>query len=196
MRKSREETARTRERIVAAAGQEFRRNGIAATGLAGLMNAAGLTHGGFYKHFSSKDELVAEACANSINGVMDALVERVSREPPEQRLRTFLDAYLSAAHRDTPENGCGLAALGSELGRAGDAARMATTRAFERMADIVVQYLPDPGAPYARGRARTIVAAMIGAVAMARAISDPELSDHVLDDARESLVAMAVSGQP
>src|ERR1700754_5003914 len=82
MRKSREETARTRERIIAAAGQEFRRNGIAATGLAGLMSAAGLTHGGFYKHFSSKDELVAEACGESINRVVDALAERAAQEPP------------------------------------------------------------------------------------------------------------------
>jgi len=191
MRKSREETARTRERIIAAAGQEFRRNGIAATGLAGLMSAAGLTHGGFYKHFSSKDELVAEACGASINRVVDALAERAAQEPPEQRLRSFLASYLSAVHRDNPENGCGLSALGSELSRAGDAARSATTQAFERMVDIVVQCMPAPEATDARARARTIVAALVGAVSMARAINDPELSDRLLADARESLAAMA-----
>ncbi|OZI60454.1 TetR/AcrR family transcriptional regulator [Bordetella genomosp. 11] len=191
MRKSREETARTRARIIAAAGQEFRRNGIAATGLAGLMQAAGLTHGGFYKHFSSKEELVAEACTQSINGVLDALVERVAQEPPARRLDTFLAAYLSAAHRDAPENGCGLAALGSELGRTGDATRTATTQAFERMVDIVIQYLPDPNAAGALARARTIVATLIGAVAMARAVNDVALSDRILDDTRASLVAMA-----
>ncbi|ARP81587.1 hypothetical protein CAL12_12745 [Bordetella genomosp. 8] len=193
MRKSREEAARTRERIIAAAGQEFRRNGIAATGLAGLMSAAGLTHGGFYKHFASKDELVAEACGKSINGVLDDLVERVAQEPPDRRLAAFLQSYLSVAHRDAPENGCGLAALGSELGRAGDATRAATTRAFERMADIIAGYLPDPQSPDARARARTIMAALIGTVAMARAMDDPALSDRLLEDARKSLADMAAA---
>ncbi|CAM3756849.1 HTH tetR-type domain-containing protein [Bordetella sputigena] len=196
MRKSREEAARTRERIVVAAGQAFRRDGIAATGLAGLMHAAGLTHGGFYKHFSSKEELVAEACGKSINRVLDDLVARVAKEPPERRLAVFLESYLSATHRDSPENGCGLAALGSELSRAGDAARAATTRAFERMADIIVQYLPEPDTPQARARARTIMAALIGTVAMARAIDDPELSDRLLDDARKSLAVMAAAPRP
>jgi TetR/AcrR family transcriptional repressor of nem operon len=191
MRKSREETARTRERIVMAAGQEFRRHGIAATGLAGVMSAAGLTHGGFYKHFTSKDELVAEACGESINCVLDALVERVAQERPERRLRAFLSAYLSAAHRDDPGNGCGLAALSTELGRAGEAARATATGAFVRMVEIVAGYLPDRGAADATAKARTVVAALIGAVGLARAINDAKLSDQLLADTLDTLVAMA-----
>src|SRR3954468_7115102 len=101
MRKSREEAAQTRKRIVTAASGEFRKNGIVATGLSDLMKAAGLTHGGFYKHFDSKDQLVAEACAEAV----DASIERMSAAGPMAAA-----TYLSPLHRDNPAEGCPLAA--------------------------------------------------------------------------------------
>ena len=111
MRKSREDAARTRKRIVSAAAAEFREHGVVATGLADLMNAAGLTHGGFYKHFVSKDQLVAEAFAEAL----DALIRRLTDAGPGATA-----TYLSDWHRDNPGEGCPLSAIGSELARCDD----------------------------------------------------------------------------
>src|SRR5271167_3450244 len=94
MRKSREEAARTRKRIVTAASGEFRKNGIVATGLNDLMSAAGLTHGGFYKHFESKDQLVAEACAEAVETILEMLAAAASKKGGAAA------AYLSTDHRD------------------------------------------------------------------------------------------------
>src|SRR5258707_3203845 len=105
MRKSREEAAQTRKRIVTAASEEFRKNGIVATGLNDLMKAADLTHGGFYKHFESKDQLVAEACAEAV----EAMIERLTAAGS-----SAVAMYLSTRHRDDPAVGCPLAAIGSE----------------------------------------------------------------------------------
>src|SRR4029077_1838024 len=110
LRKSKEEAAETRRRIVAAAAGEFREHGIVAPGLADLMQAAGLTHGGFYKHFESKDQVVAEACAEAAR----VLREKLEATPSKGRV---LGSYLSTRHRDDPAAGCPLAALGSELAR-------------------------------------------------------------------------------
>src|SRR3954468_7509905 len=110
MRKSKAEAAETRKRIVAAAAAEFRKNGIVATGLADLMKAAGLTHGGFYKHFESKDQLVAEACAEAGRALGERVSANASKGEP-------VASYLSARHRDDPAGGCPLAALGTELAR-------------------------------------------------------------------------------
>src|SRR3954451_19354341 len=103
MRKSRGEAAQTRRRIVEAASCEFRKNGIVATGLNDLMKAAGLTHGGFYKHFGSKDQLVAEACAEAV----DAVIVKMEAHPT---INAAVAAYLSTRHRNDPASGCPLAA--------------------------------------------------------------------------------------
>src|ERR1700683_2474874 len=110
MRKSREEAAQTRKRIVTAASEELRKNGIVATGLNDLMKAAGLTHGGFYKHFESKDQLVAEACAEAV----DAMIGVMAAQPT---INAAVAAYLSTPHWDDPACRCPLAAIGSELAR-------------------------------------------------------------------------------
>src|SRR5258707_7231815 len=99
MRKSKQETALTRERIVKAAAAEFRQHGIVATGLNDLMSAAGLTHGGFYKHFESKDQLVAEACAEAVETILEMLAAASEKGGAAA-------AYLSTDHRDHPATGC------------------------------------------------------------------------------------------
>src|SRR5258707_6684946 len=121
MKKSKIETAETRRRIVKAAAAEFRRNGIHATGLCELMAAAGLTHGGFYRHFDSKDQLVAEACAAG----MEAEVGGAAACPDFGKggLREIAASYPSTGHTDNPSEGCLLAGLGSELARSGDKTR-------------------------------------------------------------------------
>ena len=178
MRKSREEAAQTRRRIVAAASCEFRKNGIAASGLNDLMKAAGLTHGGFYKHFASKDQLVAEATT----AALDTMLEGMAAHPT---VSAAVAAYLSTRHRDDPASGCPLAAIGSELSRS-DQARAAATAGFVRLVDILAG---KAGTADARRRALVAAATMIGAVTMSRMVTDPELSAEILREAEKSLMA-------
>ena len=179
MRKSREEAAETRKRIVRAAARQFREKGIAATGLAELMKAAGLTHGGFYKHFASKDQLVAEATAAAV----DSLLKEMAAHPT---FKSAVATYLSTRHRDNPASGCPLAALGDELARSGKEARAAAAAGFMRLVDTLAG-----DACNAAGRRRALVAAatMIGAVTMSRLVTDPELSAEILFAAEKNLAA-------
>src|SRR6516165_4858427 len=177
MRKSREEAAQTRRRIVDAAACEFRKCGIIATGLNDLMKAAGLTHGGFYKHFASKDQLVAEATIEAL----DALLEGMAAQPT---VSAAVAAYLSTRQRDAPASGCPLAALGSELTRSDRRAREAATAGFVRLVDILAG---KTGTAEARRRALVAAATMIGAVTMSRMATDRELSAEILREAEKSV---------
>ena len=179
MRKSREEAAETRKRIVRAAAREFRERGIVATGLADLMKAAGLTHGGFYKHFASKDQLVAEATVVA----MDSVLEKLAAQPT---VNSAVAGYLSTRHRDKPASGCPLAALGGELARSDMKARAAATAGFVRLVEIL-----SGKARSADTRRQALVAAVtiIGAVTMSRVVSDPKLSAEILGAAGKNLVA-------
>jgi TetR/AcrR family transcriptional regulator, transcriptional repressor for nem operon len=179
VRKSREEAAETRQRIVWAAARKFREQGIVATGLADLMKAAGLTHGGFYKHFASKDQLVAEATT----AALDTLLEGMAAHPTTS---AAVAAYLSARHRDNPASGCPLAAVGSELSRSDKKAREAAMGGFVRLVGILAGKAATADA---RRRALVAAATMIGAVTMSRVVTDPELSAEILREAEKSLMA-------
>ncbi|MDG3002302.1 TetR/AcrR family transcriptional regulator [Paludisphaera mucosa] len=181
MRKSREEAARTRERIVTAASGEFRKNGIVATGLADLMKAAGLTHGGFYKHFASKDQLVAEACAEAVETILAFLTNA------EASGKSAAASYLSTGHRDDPAHGCPLSAIGSELGRGDETTRAAATDGFLKLVAIMARSFGDDPPEAARRKALAAVSTMIGALTMSRVVSDPDLSDEILREAKKSL---------
>ena len=177
MRKSREEAAQTRKRIVEAASAEFRKSGIVATGLKDLMKAAGLTHGGFYKHFESKDQLVAEACAGAVDSIIDVLVDQPT-------INDAVAAYLSTRHRDNPASGCPLSAIGSELARTDMKTREAATAGFERLVGIMAG---NSGTDAARGHALVAVSTMIGALTMARIVNDAKLSAEILSEVEKSL---------
>jgi TetR/AcrR family transcriptional repressor of nem operon len=182
MRKSRQEAAQTRKRIVTAASEEFRKNGVVATGLNDLMNAAGLTHGGFYKHFASKDQLVAEACAEAVKtAILERLAAAASKGPGAAA------AYLSIDHRDNPATGCPLSAIGSELARSDEKTRAAATAGFLKLIEIMAaQYGKLPHAT-ARRRALVAVSTMIGALTLSRIVTDPEMSVEILKEAKKSL---------
>ena len=182
MRKSREEAAQTRKRIVTAASGEFRKNGIVATGLNDLMSAAGLTHGGFYKHFASKDQLVAEACAEAVE---TAICERLAAAASEKGGAAA--AYLSTGHRDNPATGCPLAAIGSELARSDEQTRAAATAGFLKFVEIMAGQFGKIPPASARRRALVAVSTMIGALTMSRIVTDPELSAEILKEAEMSL---------
>ena len=182
MRKSREEAAQTRKRIVTAASGEFRKNGIVATGLNDLMSAAGLTHGGFYKHFESKAQLVAEACAEAVE---TAIFERLAAAASEGAGAAA--AYLSTGHRDNPAAGCPLSAIGSELARSDEKTRAAATTGFLKLVEIMAGQFGKIPPAAARRRALVAVSTMIGALTMSRVVTDPELSAEILNEAEKSL---------
>ena len=186
MRKSREAAAETRKRIVRAAARKFREQGIVATGLNDLMKAAGLTHGGFYKHFESKDQLVAEACADAV----DSAIARMGMEA-QSTINAAVAAYLSTRHRDDPASGCPLAAIGSELSRTDKKTREAATEGFERLVAVLAGKSKTQNA---RRRALVAVATMIGAVTMSRVVTDPGLSAEILSAAEKSLAADQSAG--
>jgi TetR/AcrR family transcriptional regulator, transcriptional repressor for nem operon len=180
MRKSKEEAAETRRRIVTAAAGEFREHGIVATGLADLMQAAGLTHGGFYKHFESKDQVVAEACAEAVRVLMEKLEDAPSKG-------AALGPYLSVRHRDDPATGCPLAALGSDLARCDEKTREAATEGFLRLVNVLAGKSGPVPPEVAWRRALVAVSTMIGAVTMSRVVTDADLSAEILREAEKHL---------
>ena len=188
MRKSKQEAAETRRRIVKAAAAKFRLSGIGGTGLSDLMAAAGLTHGGFYRHFDSKDQLVAEACTAAVEALMEQLAAAASRKSPQRGLKAVVETYLSAAHRDDPSNGCPLAALGSELARGDAGTHDAASEAFLRLVDVIAAQYHKTRPEVARRRALVVAASMIGAMTMSRMVRDSELSSAILHEARRHLV--------
>jgi TetR/AcrR family transcriptional repressor of nem operon len=174
MKVSREQMAENRRRILDAASRLFREKGFDAVSVAEVMKAAGLTHGGFYGHFSSKDDLVAQTLAH------------VLAEDPggEGDLRAYLEAYLSPRHRDDAAGGCPTAGLAADIRHQTPAARSAMTEGLRSQIDRVSKALPELDASDRRRAAIGSWAAMVGAVILARAVDDPTLSDEVLKQTR------------
>jgi TetR/AcrR family transcriptional repressor of nem operon len=167
----------THERIVEAAARAIRRSGYDGTGVANIMKDAGLTHGGFYAHFPSREAMLAEA-ADRAGRESVAMMERiVAASPPEHALQHMMQAYLSKAHIEQVETGCATAALGSEMPRQAPEVRHAATRRIKEMIDLVARQSPDWGEPGAHERALVTVATMVGALVLARAVDDSRLSD-------------------
>lgn len=192
MRRSRKEAAETRQHIIETAATEFRGNGIDGIGLAGLMAAAGLTHGGFYKHFESKEQIVEEALTLAIESMAERMAgtaKRTSSASPGNRgLQAIISAYLSVDHRDEAAQGCPFVALGSELTRGSDSVREATTTGFLKVVDLIADQLDGMSPAAARKEALWIFSAMVGAVTMARIVTDPEISASILRETRKHLV--------
>ena len=173
----------THERIVEVAARAIRRSGYDGTGVADIMKEAGLTHGGFYAHFPSREVLLAEA-ADRAGAEAVALSEQIAASvPPEQALPSMVRAYLSKEHREAIETGCPVSALGSEMRRQAPIVRRAATRRIKEMIDVVARQLPDWGQPGAHEQALLTVATMVGTMVLARAVDDPNLSDSFLEAA-------------
>ena len=167
----------THERIVEVATRAIRRSGYAGTGVADIMKEAGLTHGGFYAHFASRDALLAEA-GDRAGAEAVALAARVAAAaPPGQALQAMLAAYLSPAHIAAIEVGCPVAALGSEMPRQAPEVRRVATIHIKEMIDLFARQMPNWGQPEAHAQAMATVCAMIGATILARAVDEPALSD-------------------
>jgi AcrR family transcriptional regulator len=182
----------THERIVAAAARAIRRSGYGGTGVADIMKEAGLTHGGFYAHFASREAMLAEAADRAGADGVAAAARTAASAPPQQALHALLAAYLSKAHADAVETGCAIAALGSEMPRQAPEVRRAATRRIKEMIDLVARLSPDWGEPGAHQRALVTVATMVGALVLARAVDDPRLSNAVREAALKHLTPTSV----
>jgi AcrR family transcriptional regulator len=178
----------THERIVETAARIIRRSGYDGTGVADIMKEAGLTHGGFYAHFASREALLAEAADRAGAEAIAAAAGIVAAAPPEQALQTLLRAYLSKEHVEDAETGCPLVALGSEMPRQAPEVRRVATRRIKETIDLVARQSPDWGQPGAHEHALVTVATMVGTLLLARAVDDPKLSDALREAALKHLV--------
>lgn len=179
MRVSRTEAAENRERIIEVAAKLFRERGFDGIGVAEVMKAAGLTHGGFYGNFASKEDLMAQACTRALEGSVHTLQKAVDRGGKDV-LSEVASAYLSSAHRDQPGEGCALAALGAEAARHDSPLRGAFTEGVRSVVGMLTRLVPGKSSRAKRERALAIYASMVGALVLARAVDDAELSDEVL----------------
>ena len=177
----------THERIVEAAARAIRRSGYDGTGVADIMKDAGLTHGGFYAHFPSREAMLAEAADRAGSESVANMQHIAAASPPRHALEAMMRAYLSKAHVEEIEKGCAVAALGSEMPRQAPEVRRAATRRIKEMIDLVARQSPDWGQPGAHEHALFLVAAMVGALVLARAVDDPRLSDALRDAALKNL---------
>jgi len=192
MRYGKEHKAETHKRVVEAAARRFRRNGIEATGVVDLMADAGLTHGGFYAHFPSKEMLVREAVLAASAQGRKHFQEQIeqARAAGREPLEDVVRQYLTALHRDRPDRGCTIATLGAEVARHPRKTRDAVTEGLEKTLSMLASALPNPTRADARERAIGVFGAMIGTLQLARVLSDSELSQTALDAGVKSALAI------
>ncbi|ARP82951.1 TetR family transcriptional regulator [Bordetella genomosp. 8] len=179
MKKSKAETAETHRRIVEIAAQAFKQKGIDATGVAEIMAEAGLTHGAFYRHFTSKEALVAEAAGASMDVFVQAAQSAASKG--STAFVKYLQGYLTSEFRDGVLGGCPVIQLGSELARADTSVREGIDKGLQQLIDIAVNLSEDKSRAYAQDDAIFTLSALIGAITMSRLMEDPKLSKHVLE---------------
>ena len=190
MRVSREKAAEHRDRIIDAAGALFRAKGFGGIGVADIMKAADLTHGGFYGHFASKDDLVAQASRRTMTRAV-ANWTKLVEAAPDSPYAALLAHYLSPKHRDDPGKGCAFAALGNDAARSGKVVRKAFAEGLAPLIDILAQSIPGRSKAATRRKAVAAMATLVGALTMARAVEGTPLSDEMLDAAHRELAAAA-----
>jgi TetR/AcrR family transcriptional repressor of nem operon len=188
MRYSKEHKQETHARIVKKASVRLREKGAHGIGVADLMKEAGLTHGGFYAHFDSREALVIEA----FNYAMDRATERwrkmAEQTPPEKRLATIVDSYLTPIHRDDPGHGCAVPTLGAEIARESLKTRKAFAAKLEQMIDMMADQVTGVPRKAARKQATATLATMMGTLVLSRIAGSGEFSDEILDAGREAVL--------
>eukprot|EP01133_Synstelium_polycarpum_P014950 gene14950-17676_t len=180
MRYSQDHKAQTHQRIIKEASVRFRRDGIGATGLQPLMKALNLTHGGFYAHFKSKDELVEKALQEAATQLDEHCKQLFSQERP---LDAFIDSYLSEWHQTSPHEGCPLTTMSSELGLRGQ-----TSRTTDEVLNARLKQLETAlGNPEAGEQSLMIMSTLVGALVLARSVDSTALAKQILDVVRGNL---------
>jgi len=180
---SKSDKAETHARIVMVAAKRFRELGLEGIGVADVMKEAGVTVGGFYKHFDSRDELVVEALATAFQD-LDRWEENTDT------LTKGLKTYLTEEHRDAPGTGCALAALLGDMSRASRSAKAVYTARLKRTLAYSTDLVPAKGDSDRRSRAILTISAMLGAINLSRAVSDSNLSREILKRTRDELISL------
>lgn len=185
MRYSREHKQETHDRIVKKASVRLREKGAHGIGVADLMKEAGLTHGGFYAHFDSREALVIEAFAYAMDRSMEHWRKLTGEAAPEKRLALIAESYLSTLHRDNPGHGCSIPALGAEIARESPKTRKAFAGKLDEMIELLTDNIPNLPRKAARKQAIATLATMAGTMLLARIAGSSELSDEVLKAGRD-----------
>ncbi|RTY55694.1 TetR/AcrR family transcriptional regulator [Pantoea sp. YU22] len=179
--------ARTRQRILDEAARVMRECGTKSIGVASLMKRVGLTHGGFYAHFDSREALVQAVIAEMFTDSTQRMQPLWQQSDPAERLNTLIDYYLSETHRDSPAEGCPMPALVSEVGHLPDEAKAIFTQGVASMLQRLSELLAELGLRDAEALASSLLAEMVGALALARACPDKALSATMLARSRQAL---------
>ena len=183
MRVSKEKAAQNRQHILTAAARLFREHGITATGVDAITKDAGLTHGGLYSQFGSKEAIAAEAIRFAATRSKRVWQQAVERKQGTKALRSIVEGYLSPAHRDSPGQGCVIAALGADVARQPQSVREAFTKELEDVFEVLAQLMPGDNPSHRYEDAIAAFAAMVGALVLARAVNDETLSERILQTA-------------
>lgn len=189
MRYSETHKAETRDRVLKEAAKEIRAKGPDNVAVSGIMARAGLTHGGFYAHFPSKDALVKEAIGTMFADARKRTERIDAAGEPMQVLRAYVDFYLSPAHRDSRDRGCPLPTLSGDFARSQLATRERFGAGVEGIAGRLAAPLATLGYADPQAESHALIAQLVGGVALARAVGDPALSDAMLADTHASIVA-------
>ena len=185
MKVTRQQAEKNRERVLEVAGRVFREKGFDGVGVADLMKSAGLTHGGFYANFNSKEDLIAESCERALAKLNEGWDKAGGKNG--DLLRAVVAAYLSTSHRDDPGNGCLIAALGSDVARKSPAVRHAVTEGLRPFIELLTRAAPGRTRVARRKRALAVYANLVGAMVLARAVDDPALSKEILEAVKASV---------
>ena len=196
MRYSKEHKQETHARIVKKASVRLREKGAHGIGVADLMKEAGLTHGGFYAHFASREALVIEAFAYAMDRSVEHWREIAAETLPEKRLSTIIDSYVSTVHRDDPGRGCAVPTLGAEIARESAKTRKAFAAKLEQLIEVMADQIPDVPRKAARRQAMGTLATMMGTLVMSRVAGSGELSDEILASGREAALGRAAAAKP
>lgn len=196
MRYSKDHKAETHERIVKRAAVRLKERGAAGLGVADLMKEAGLTHGGFYAHFASRDALIGEAFVHAMEQAAQRWRKRVATAPEGQGLAAIVNTYLTPEHRDNVGQGCALPALGAEVMRASPKTRKAFAARIEDMVEVLAAEMPAPAPKAARREAIAALATMMGALMLARMAGTGEFSEEILGAGRHAALRMPEAAKP
>ncbi|MGB8400992.1 TetR/AcrR family transcriptional regulator [Bradyrhizobium sp.] len=196
MRYSKQHKQETHARIVRKASVRLREKGAHGIGVADLMKEAGLTHGGFYAHFDSREALVIEAFTYAMDRSTARWREVSEATPPDKRLATIVESYLTPLHRDDPGHGCAVPTLGAEIARESPKTRKAFAAKLEQMIDMVADQIPGVARKAARKQAMAALATMMGTLVLSRIAGNGGFSDDILSAGREAVLGRAVAAKP
>ena len=191
MRYTREHKLETHARIVKKASVRLREKGAHGIGVADLMKEAGLTHGGFYAHFDSREALVIEAFGYAMDRAAERWRKVVEQTPPDKRFSTIVESYLTPLHRDDPGNGCAIPTLGAEIARESPKTRRAFAAKLEQMIDMLAEQIPQVPRKAARKQAMAAIATMMGTLVLARVAGNGDFSDEILGAGRDAVLGRA-----